>query len=134
MLYLYCGNKKVASDLLNDNNKNNLALLVSQSNPEINRDCQILDQNLKEIVGEDFKGIIDIISGRQIYNNSLSWKCYLGSILWYKTRSVTEAMSLLTQVDENGNKPNEDSFKETDFLAYKILNLYASKECDTLCD
>lgn len=113
-LYLYSGNTEEATNLLLQNNKINLAMLVSQGYGQI-------DKVFEETSDPKFKSLIEMLNGSYVYNENVDWKANLGRILWYRDKRIQNAMAILLNPDENDKEFDESLIYKTDALAFAIL-------------
>ena len=113
-LYLYSGNIESATNLLLQNNKMNLAMLVSQGYGHI-------DKAFEDSSDVKFRSLIDMLNGSYVYNEKVDWKANLGRILWYRDKRIQDAIRTLLHKDDNDKEFDQDLIYHTDALAFVIL-------------
>mmetsp|Transcript_41802 Transcript_41802/g.48284 ORF Transcript_41802/g.48284 Transcript_41802/m.48284 type:complete len:279 (+) Transcript_41802:2528-3364(+) len=155
MLLLYSGNKAAAVDLLVQHGKNNMAILVSQSDQlrfenklvyDDANDMRVDREEAKRLgprdvhdrlvfhLDNDAKGIMSMLSGRYAYDPQVSWKCNLGRILWYVNSNFKSAFDKLNDsineyCDSYDYKQTPNAIHPTekdDPLMYEILSVFVN--------
>jgi len=108
--HLYSGNKTAVANILN-------FPMPHESN------------RLTQKENEQSVEIMKILSGDLDYNRNFSWKCNIGSVMWYdcKHKSAKAAYENLSKKFSNAD-PENSPFEYNDPLLWSILALYCNPE------